>query len=88
MPVDQVDQGEQVVAGGVVFGVLAQFAPALEEHQFRVPGAASFGQIAGGSIFGTRGVRFGAPGSSTCNLRSAAFSNRAAEILGSLGPDA
>ena len=34
---------------------------------------------------GTRGFELGgAPGSSTCNLRSAALSKRAAEILGSV----
>ena len=39
----------------------------------------------GGSMSGARGVRSPSiPRSSTCNLRSAAFSNRAAEILGSL----
>src|SRR5256886_13270411 len=39
----------------------------------------------GGSMSGATGLRSGcAPGSSTCSLRSAALSNRAAEILGSL----
>src|SRR5258708_1077827 len=39
----------------------------------------------GGSMSGARGVKPSvAPGSSTCNLRSAALSRRAAEILGSV----
>ena len=39
----------------------------------------------GGSTSGARGVESGcAPGSSTCNLRSAAFAIRAAETIGSL----
>jgi hypothetical protein len=42
-------------------------------------------QDAGGSTSGARGVRSGdVPGPSTCDLRSAALSNRAAEISGSL----
>ncbi len=40
--------------------------------------------VGGGSMSRAEGFRPGGPGSSTCNLRSAAFSNRAAEILGSL----
>ena len=49
------------------------------------PSAAAFRHVAGGSMSGAMGVKSGgAPGSSTCNLRSAALSKRAAEILGSV----
>lgn len=45
--VDEVDQGLQVAAGGVVGGVVLQVAPAGEEDEFGVVGAAAFFQVAG-----------------------------------------
>lgn len=52
----------------------------------RPPTGAAFRHIAsGGSMSGAEGLRSGwAPGLSTCCLRSAALSNSAADILGSL----
>ena len=50
------------------------------------PSAAAFRHVAGGSMSGAMGVKSdgGARGSSICNLRSAALSKRAAEILASV----
>lgn len=46
--VDEVDERLQVTSGGVVFGVVLQFAPGREEKEFGVPGAAAFLEVAGG----------------------------------------
>ena len=52
----------------------------LEERQKRPPTEAAFRHVAGGSMSGARGVSSVTLGSPTCKFRSAASSNRAAEI--------
>jgi hypothetical protein len=57
----------------------------LRQFQNRRPPSGAPYVAGGGSTSGAKELRRGrAPCSSTCDLRSAAFSNRAAEIVGSL----
>ena len=48
MFVDDVDEGLEVAAGGVVLGVVLHFTPGGEEHEFGVGGAAAVFEVAGG----------------------------------------
>lgn len=45
--VDEVDEGLEVASGGVVGGVVLQFAPGGEQDEFRVCGAAAALEVAG-----------------------------------------
>src|SRR5258708_4977876 len=80
-------------AGAVLFlrkakrnaDVVRQMIGDKKGERKRPPTEAAFRHVAGGSM--SRAMSFelgGAPGSSTCNFRSAALSKRAAEILGSV----
>jgi hypothetical protein len=46
--VDDVDEGSEVAAGGVVLGVVLHFATGGGEHQFGVGGAAAVFEVPGG----------------------------------------